>query len=96
LSEKRHREDLEKEVEHLYPYVIEWIKRHKMGVSTKKSISKKDLSRLFPDASEETQDALWKKLLREKEINEEPDWAGFYIAPGPGESAYDDKTELNG
>jgi hypothetical protein len=86
VREKSRREDSEKEVEHFYPYVIKWIKRQRIGVQTKKNISKKDLSRLLPDASEETQDALWKKLLREKEISEESD----------GESAYDDKTELNG
>jgi len=73
LKEKNRREDSEKEVEHFYPYVIKWIERQRIGVQTKKNISKKDLSRLLPDASEETQDALWKKLLREKEIKEEPD-----------------------
>lgn len=80
-KDRENREDREKEVEYLYPYVIKWINRQRMGVLTKKSISKKDFSRLFPDASEETQDAMWNKLLREKVIYQAKDLPGFYIAP---------------
>jgi hypothetical protein len=81
LRREKDREDREKEVGYLYPYVIKWINHQKMGVLTKKSISKKDFSRLFPDASEETQDAMWNKLLREKVIYQSKDLPGFYIAP---------------
>lgn len=91
LRREQDTENIEKEVEYLYPYVIAWIDRRTMGVLTKESISKKDFSHLFPDASEETQDAMWNKLLKEKVIYQEKDLPGFYIAP----KSVDVKTERN-
>jgi hypothetical protein len=82
---------VEREVEHLYPYVLKWINCQIMGVLTKKSISKKDFRRLCPDASEETQDAMWNKLIREKVIYQEKDLPGFYIAPRSGNATYGDQ-----
>jgi hypothetical protein len=87
---------IEKEVEYLYPYVLKWINCQIMGVLTKKSISKKDFRRLCPDASEETQDAMWNKLLREKAIYQEKDLRGFYIAPKSGDATCEDRIERNG
>ncbi len=95
LGREQDTEQIEREVEYLYPYVVEWIYRKTMGVLTKKSISKKDFSRLFPDASEETQDAMWNKLLREKVIYREKDLPGFYIAPKSEDVTCDNKTERN-
>jgi hypothetical protein len=83
----------EREVEYMYPYVIKWLNRQTMGVLTKKSISKKDLRRLFPNSSEETQDAMWNKLLKEQAIYQENQSPGFYIAPRSGDATYDDNTE---
>jgi hypothetical protein len=57
---------LEKEAGHPYPYVISWINRQRMGMLTNRSISKKDLLHLFPDACEETQDTLqWAFIMPE-------------------------------
>jgi hypothetical protein len=84
---------VEREVEYMYPYVIEWMKRQTMGVLTQKSISKKDLRRLFPNASEEAQDAMWNKLLKEKKISQKNDLPGFYIVPRSG---YDNDSDRSG
>jgi hypothetical protein len=86
----------EREVEYMYPCVIKWLNRQTMGVLTKKSISKKDLRRLFPNASEETQDAMWNKLLKEKAIYQENHSPGFFFAPRSGDATYYDNTERNG
>jgi hypothetical protein len=83
----------EREVEYMYPYVIKWIDRQTMGVLTKKSISKKDLRRLFPNASEEAQDAIWHKLLKEKKIYRANDLPRFYIVPRSG---YDNNSDRSG